>query len=167
VGQWQDAGGAARAWARARLHAASLLVGVMRQAAEFSREYALERQAFGRPIAHHQGLAFLIVDMRAAVDSARLLVHEAAWRVDSRLDCSADAATAYAEAIDASILVGPNGVQILGGHGFMQDYPVEKYMREARALGLALGGLDGAREEAGRALCETPERVELSYIEAP
>ena len=44
---------------------------------------------------------------------------------------------------------------------------VEKYMREARALGLALGGLDGAREEAGRALCETPERVELSYMEAP
>ena len=165
VAQWQDPGAAARAWARARLHAASLLVGVMRQAAEFSREYALERQAFGRPIAHHQGLAFLITDMRAAVDTTRLLVHEAAWRVDSRLDCNAEAAVAYAEAIDASSFVGPNGVQILGGHGYMQDYPVEKYMREARALGLALGGLDGAREEAGRALCEAPEHLGLSYVE--
>ena len=166
VRRWQDAGRAARAWARARLHAASLLVGVMRQAAEFSLEYALERQAFGRPIAHHQGLAFLITDMRAAVDTARLLVHEAAWRVDGRLDCAASAAAAYAETIDASVFVGPNGVQILGGHGFMQDYPVEKYMREARALGLALGGFDGAREEAGRAICEAPERVDLSYTEA-
>lgn len=165
VGRWQDDPGASRAWARARLHAASLLLGVMRQAAEFSREYALERQAFGRPIAHHQGLAFLITDMRAAVDSARLLVQEAAWRVDARLDGSADAAAAYAETIDASTLVGPNGVQILGGHGFMQDYPVEKYMREARALGLALGGLDGAREEAGRAVCEAVGRVDLSYVE--
>lgn len=166
VAQWQDPSGAARAWARARLHAASLLVGVMRQAAEFSREYALERQAFGRPIAHHQGLAFLITDMRAAIDSARLLVHEAAWRVDARLDCSADAAAAYAEAIDASVLVGPNGVQILGGHGFMQDYPVEKYMREARALGLSLGGFDAAREVAGRALCTSAGRVDLAYTEA-
>jgi alkylation response protein AidB-like acyl-CoA dehydrogenase len=166
LAQWQDAAGAARAWARARLHQASLLLGVMRQAAEFSRRYALERQAFGRPIAHHQGLAFLITDMRAAVDTARLLVHEAAWRVDSRLDCTAEAAVAYAEAIDAASFVGPNGVQILGGHGFMQDYPVEKYMREARALGLALGGFDGAREEAGRAVCEAREFVDLSYVEA-
>ena len=46
----------------------------------------------------------------------------------------------------------PNGVQILGGHGFMQDYPVEKWMREARALSLLLGGVDAAREDAGRAL---------------
>ena len=166
AGQWQDAVGAGRAWARARLYAASLLLGVMRQASEFSREYALERQAFGRPIAHHQGLAFLITDMRAAVDTARLLAHEAAWRVDSRVPCGAEAAVAYAEAIEAASFVGPNGVQILGGHGFMQDYPVEKYMREARALGLALGGLDAAREEAGRALCESPASVEFSWVEA-
>jgi len=163
--RWQDAAGASRALARARLHAASLLVGLLRQAAEFSREYALERQAFGRPIAHHQGLAFLITDMRAAVDSARLLLHEAAWRVDAGLPCAAEAACAYAEAIDAGTLVGPNAVQILGGHGFMQDYPVEKYMREIRALGLSLGGFDAAREDAGQAICAEPSRVELSFVE--
>ena len=165
VASWQDAEAASRALARARLHAASLLVGVMRQAAEFSREYALERQAFGRPIAHHQGLAFLITDMRAAIDCARLLLHEAAWRADAGVPCAAEAAAAYAEAIDAGTLVGPNGVQILGGHGFMQDYPVEKYMREIRALGLPLGGLDAAREDAGQALCGGPENVELSRVE--
>jgi alkylation response protein AidB-like acyl-CoA dehydrogenase len=165
VAEWSDFLAAARATARARLYTASLLVGVMRQAAEFSREYALEREAFGRPIAHHQGLAFLITDMRAAVDGARLLLHEAAWRVDRGVACEAAAAAAFAEAVDASLLVGPNGVQILGGHGFVQDYPVEKYMRESRALGLVSGGLDAAREDAGRALCEDSAGVSLSHVE--
>jgi alkylation response protein AidB-like acyl-CoA dehydrogenase len=165
VARWNNPLGAARARARARLYMASLLVGVMRQAAEFSREYALERKAFGRPIAHHQGLAFLITDMRAAVDGARLLLHEAAWRVDRGVECEAAAAEAFAEVVDASLLVGPNGVQILGGHGFVQDYPVEKYMRESRALGLVLGGSDAAREEAGQALCAAASGVSLSHVE--
>ncbi len=163
--RWNDPAAAGRALARARLHAASLLVGVLHQASEFSREYALEREAFGRPIAHHQALAFLITDMRAAVDGARLLVHEAAWRVDRGLDCQAAAATAFAEAVDASRLVGPNAVQILGGHGFMQDYPVEKYMREARSLGLVLGGIDAARELAGWAVCDPGPGLQLSYAQ--
>lgn len=163
--RFSDGEGATRALARARLYWASLLVGVMRQAAEFSREYALEREAFGRPIAHHQGLAFLITDMRAAVDGARLLLHEAAWRVDQGVACEAAAAGAFAEAVDASILVGPNGVQILGGHGFMQDYPVEKYMRESRMLGLVLGGTDAAREDAWGAIEAAPGGVPLSHGE--
>jgi alkylation response protein AidB-like acyl-CoA dehydrogenase len=162
--RFRDGPGAARALARARLYTTSLLVGVMRQAAEFSREYALEREAFGRPIAHHQGLAFLITDMRAAVDGARVLLHEAAWRVEGGLPCAAAAAAAFAEAVDASLLVGPNGVQILGGHGFVQDYPVEKYMRESRMLGLVLGGVDAAREDAGRELLGESDGVTLSYV---
>ena len=157
--------GAVRALARARLYWAALLVGVMRQAAEFSREYALEREAFGRPIAHHQGLAFLIADMRAAVDGARLLLHEAAWRLDCGMDCEAAAAAAFAEAIDASLLVGPNGVQILGGHGFVQDYPVEKYMRETRMLGLVLGGIDAARGDAWGEIEAATAGVSLSHSE--
>jgi alkylation response protein AidB-like acyl-CoA dehydrogenase len=164
VASWRGAAGAARALARARLYAASLLVGVMRAAAEFSREYALQRVAFGRPIAHHQALAFLIADMRSAVDGARLLVHEAAWHADQGLPFETLAAAAYAEAIEASTFVGPNGIQILGGHGFMQDYPVEKYAREARALGLWLGGVDAAREDAGRALAAAALPLALSSV---
>jgi len=162
IAGWRDAKGAARALARARLYVASLLLGVLREAAEFSRRYALERVAFGRPIAHHQALAFLIADMRSAVDGARLLVHEAAWHADRGLPFETLAAAAFAEAIEASTFVGPNGIQILGGHGFMQDYPVEKYAREARALGLLLGGVDLAREEAGRALAASRPPVALS-----
>jgi alkylation response protein AidB-like acyl-CoA dehydrogenase len=148
--------GAERARARARLYAASLLLGVLRDACDFSRTYALERHAFGRPIAHHQALAFLITDMQMALDGARLLVHEAAWRVDQQLPCAGAAAAAFAQCIEASRLIGPAGVQILGGHGFMADYPMEKAMRESRALGLWLGGFDAAIEDAGRELCSAP-----------
>ncbi len=160
--RWRDAAGAERAFARARLYVTSLLVGVLRQAAEYARLYAMQRVAFGRPIAHHQALAFLIADMRTAVDAARILLHEAAWHADAGLPFAALAAGAFAEAIEASTFVGPNGIQILGGHGFMQDYPVEKYMREARALGLLFGGVDAAREDAGAALCAGEPPVLLS-----
>lgn len=160
--RFDDAGGAERALARSQIYVTSLLLGVLRQASEFSRGYALERQAFGRPIAHHQGLAFLITDMFMAVEGARLLLHDAAWRVEQGLPCEAAAASAFVEAIEAGAFVGPNGVQILGGHGFMQDYPVEKFMREARALSTLCGGLDVARERAGAALAASTPPVTLS-----
>lgn len=150
--RWRDADGARRALARARLDVAAKLLGVMDATCAFSADYAQQREAFGRPIAHHQALAYLIVDMRMALDAARLVVHEAAWRVDAGLSAHAEAASAFAECIEASRTIGPNGVQILGGHGFMADYPVEKHMREARALGQLVGGFDAAIEDAGRAL---------------
>jgi alkylation response protein AidB-like acyl-CoA dehydrogenase len=118
--------------------------------------------AFGRPIGHHQGLAFLITDMHMAVEGARLLVHEAAWRAESGGAFEEAAASAWVETVAAAEWVGPACVQILGGHGFMQDYPMEKVMREARALSLWQGGVDAAREEAGRALCAAPPPVALS-----
>jgi alkylation response protein AidB-like acyl-CoA dehydrogenase len=159
--RWSSPGGAPRALARARLYHASLLIGVMRATCDFSAAYAQQREAFGQPIAHHQALAFLITDMRMTLDAARLVVHEAAWRVDRRLPCALEAASAWAECIDASRTIGPNGVQILGGHGFMADYPVEKYMREARALGLLCGGFDAAVEEAGRQLVKSSAPLAL------
>ncbi|MBW2372580.1 MAG: acyl-CoA dehydrogenase family protein [Deltaproteobacteria bacterium] len=162
VGEWRDAEAARRALARARLYMASLMLGVMREAAAFSRHYALERVAFGKPIAHHQALAFLIADMASAVDTARLLVWEAAWRLDRGRDALEACAGAFAEATEQAMFVTPNAVQILGGHGFMQDYPVEKLMREARALGLLLGGADAAREDAGRELAACEGRIPLT-----
>jgi len=162
AGSWSNPEGAVRARARARLYYASLLLGVMRSACEFSADYAQQREAFGKPIGHHQALAFMITDMRIALDAARLVVHEAAWRVDRQLPCAAEAASAFAECIEASRTIGPNGVQILGGHGFMADYPVEKHMREARALGLLCGGFDAAIEQAGRVLVQSPSPLALA-----
>lgn len=140
----------APARARARLYVASLLLGVLEAASRYARDYAQERVTFGKPIAHHQALTFLLTDMNTAVTGVRLLIHEAAWRADAGLDAAEAAATAYAEAVEQSAFVGPSGVQVLGGLGFMQDYPVEKHMREARALGLLYGGIDQARSDGMR-----------------
>ncbi len=165
---------AARALARARLYVTALLVGVMRESADFSRAYALDRVAFGKPIAHHQALAFLLTDMATAVEGSRVLLLEAAARLDDPIarqtatsaEANEAAATAFTEACEQSMFVTPNGVQVLGGHGFMQDYPVEKMMREARALGLLLGGVDPAREAAGLELCARVAPVPLT-LEVP
>ncbi len=164
--RFDGAPGARRALARARVYVGALLVGVLRQAADYSRRYALERVAFGKPIAHHQALAFMIADMHAAVEGARLLLHDAALRAEQGQPCAAEAAGAFVEAVEASRFVGPAAVQILGGHGFMQDHPVEKYMREARALGLLLGGVDAAREQAGAGVCEGEIPLELCALAA-
>lgn len=140
--------------AQARLYTASLLLGIMDAAASYARDYAQERVAFGRPIAHHQGLTFLLTDMNTAVAGSRLLIREAAWRLDVATDRAeaADAveaaAAAFAETAEQAAFVGPSAVQVLGGVGFMQDYPVEKHMREARALGLLHGGIGLARSDA-------------------
>jgi alkylation response protein AidB-like acyl-CoA dehydrogenase len=165
VARRADGRAAARARARARLTGAALLVGVMRAAADFSREYALQRVAFGRPIAHHQALAFLIADMASAVEGSRLLVWEAASRLERGQDANEACASAFLECAEQAMFVAPNGLQILGGHGFMQDYPLEKWMREARALGLLFGGVDAAREEAGAELAASRTPVELTGAE--
>ena len=160
--RWTNATGATRALARARLYYASLLLGILRASCEFATDYAQQREAFGRPIGHHQALAFLITDMHVSLDAARLVVHEAAWRVDQELPCEVEAASAWAECIEISRMIGPNGVQVLGGHGFMADYPVEKHMREARALGLMLGGFDAAVDFAGTRLTQSDRPLALA-----
>jgi alkylation response protein AidB-like acyl-CoA dehydrogenase len=164
-GAWEYPEGARRALARTRLYLAALLLGTMRASSEFARAYARQRVAFGRPIAHHQALAFLLVDLHAAVEGTRALVQEAAVRLDAGADAGEACATAFLEAAEQALFVTPNGVQILGGHGFMQDYPVEKWMREARALALLAGGVDAAREDAGRELAGSEPPVALTLAE--
>lgn len=162
--RWDNKAGAARALARWQLYTSALMIGVFRIAAETSREYAMERVAFGRPIAHHQAIAFLIADMRTAVDGARLLVQDAACRADAGLAFESAAAAAFVEVVEASMFITPNALQIFGGQGFMQDLPLEKYMREARTLGLMAGGADLAREIAGRDICTNQGVIELSAL---
>jgi len=161
---WTDPRAAALALAHARVHVAALIVGQMQAAADYSRNYALERVAFGRPIAHHQALAFLITDMHTAVDAARQLVQEAAWRLQAGRPATEAAAAAFVEAAEAAVFIGANAVQILGGPGFMRDYPVEKYMRELRALGLMLGGVDPARDDSFGALAVSSSDTFVKFI---
>jgi len=140
---WHDPMRAARALARIRIYYASLIWGVLSDAAGFSRSYALDRVAFGKPIAHHQALAFLIVDMYVAVARLGLLIEDAAMAIDAGEGRAVGAAAAaFVDAIEASRFVGPNGVQILGGHGFMRDFPVENAMRWVTVAGVATCAAD-------------------------
>ena len=122
---------------RFSLTTAARAVGVAAGAFEYARAYAEERTAFGKPIGHFQAIAFLLADMATAVDAARWMVWKAAWSFDRGDAATVDCAAAQAQAQEASWFVTNSAVQVLGGAGYVQDHPVEKWSRDARTLGLA------------------------------
>jgi len=136
--------GAERLMARVDLVNAARSVGVARAAYEYALGYAQERQAFGSPIAHHQAIAFMLADMSILVDSARVMVWQAAFLVDKGQNARKEAAQALVQANTVTSKITIDAVQVLGGAGFIRDYPVEKWMRDARALSL-LSGTDEAQ----------------------
>ncbi len=117
-----------------RAGVAALSVGVARAALEHATAYAKERQQFGAPIISHQGVSFMLADMAMKVEAARLLAWQAAWMADSGVKASGKAAMAKCFASDTAMEVTTNAVQVLGGYGYMRDYPVEKLMRDAKLL---------------------------------
>lgn len=158
AGGWRiggDGGLRLRGWAR--LWPAAVALGVARASLDYAVEYARERVVMGKPVAHHQGNAFAIAEAATVVEAARLAVRSAAHRLD-REDPSAglSATLASLDALEAALSVTDLGVQLLGGHGYVEDHPVEKWFREARALAQLLGGRDGALEDAGEAVLDTP-----------
>jgi acyl-CoA dehydrogenase len=122
------------AFARAMVINAARQVGVARAAYEFALEYTQERKAFGKPVAHFQSIAFTLADMAMDVDAARWMVWRAATELEKGTWSSAVAATAHAN--EAAWRVADNGVQLLGGAGYVKDYPVEKWLRDTKALAL-------------------------------
>lgn len=131
-------------FARYGLTIAARSVGLARAAVEVTRDYCETRKAFGKPIAHFQAVAFNVADRATDVDAARLLVWRAARAWDqfdageSKTDDVALIASGHAIAFahEAAMRCGNDGVQLHGGAGFMRDYAVEKYMRDARQLGM-------------------------------
>jgi alkylation response protein AidB-like acyl-CoA dehydrogenase len=125
---------ALRALDSGRLGIAAVAVGLAQAALDHATTYAGERQTFGRPIIEHQGLGFVLADMAAAVESARATVLEAARRRDRGLPFSRQASIAKLIATDAAMSVTTDAVQVLGGYGYTKDFPVERYMREAKVM---------------------------------
>ena len=113
---------------------AALSVGVARAALEYATAHAKERQQFGAPIVTNQGVSFMLADMATKVEAARLLSWQAAWNADRGNKATAKSAMAKCFASDTAMEVTTNAVQILGGVGYMKDYPVEKLMRDAKLL---------------------------------
>ncbi len=119
---------------RGRVGLAAAAIGVARAAYDVAREYALEREAFGAPIATKQAIAFKLADMAIEIDGARLLVWEAAWILDQGRDAVREAALAYQQARRVSLDVADGAVQVLGGHGYIREYLPEMHLRDARGF---------------------------------
>lgn len=107
-------------------------VGIAQAALETATAYAKERVQFGKPIAQHQAIQFMLADMATRVEAARLLVYRAARMRDMGLPYSKEASMAKMYATDTAMKVTTDAVQILGGYGYCKEYPVERYMRDAK-----------------------------------
>lgn len=122
-----------------RVGMAAMAVGVARAAFEYARDYAKERKAFGRPIATKQAIAFMLADMAIEVDAMRLLTWEAASWLDKGGEALKESYQARNYAAAAALAVADNAVQILGGHGYIREHPVEMWLRNARGFGVLEG----------------------------
>ncbi len=107
-------------------------LGIARAAFEFSRDYSLERTSFGKPIAKHQAIAFKLADMATEIDAARLLTWRAGWMAQNGMQLGSAGSMAKLFAGDVGMRVTTDAVQILGGYGYIKEYPVERFMRDAK-----------------------------------
>jgi alkylation response protein AidB-like acyl-CoA dehydrogenase len=135
-----------------RIGIAAWCLGIGRGALEESLGYARERQAFGKPIADLQAIQFLLADMATRLDAARVLMYRAAYLKDRGQPFRAAAAMAKLAAAEAAMWVTTKAVQIHGGYGYMRDYPVERYMRDAKLGEIGEGTSEVQRMVIARAL---------------
>lgn len=122
-----------------RLGIAACAVGVAQAALDEAVEYATGRRQFGRPIADFQGLRFMLADMATRIEAGRALYLAAARLRDAGLPFSRQAAMAKLFCTDTAMQVTTDAVQVLGGYGYTADFPVERYMREAKVLQIVEG----------------------------
>ncbi|MFY4670385.1 acyl-CoA dehydrogenase AcdA [Bacillus anthracis] len=111
---------------------AAQAVGIAQGALDASVAYARERHQFGKPIAAQQGIGFKLADMATDVEAARLLTYQAAWLESEGLPYGKESAMSKVFAGDAAMKVTTEAVQVFGGYGYTKDYPVERYMRDAK-----------------------------------
>ncbi len=103
--------------------------------------YVNERKAFGEPISHRQAVAFTVANVAIELDGMRLATYRAASRIDQGLDFSREVALARRLCAERGMGIGSDGVQMLGGHGYVKEHPVERWYRDLRAAGVMEGGL--------------------------
>jgi butyryl-CoA dehydrogenase len=122
-----------------RIGIGAMAVGLSRGAFEEALKYAKERVQFGRPIAEHQAVQFMLADMAMRIEAARILVLRAAWLRDRGRPFKKEAAMAKLYASEMSSFVTNKAVQIHGGYGYIKDYPVERFLRDAKLTELGEG----------------------------
>ena len=117
-----------------RIATAALAVGTCQAVLDYVVPYVNERVAFGEPISHRQAVAFTVADMATEIEGLRLMVYRAAAQAERGLDCTRIAFLAHRNSIRYGMQIGTDGVQLLGGHGFTREHPVEMWYRNLRAL---------------------------------
>ncbi|MBO0852211.1 MAG: acyl-CoA dehydrogenase family protein [Nocardia sp.] len=122
-----------------RLGWASLAAGTSQAVLDYVKPYVKEREAFGEPIAHRQAVAFMVANIAIELDGIRLVTLRGASRAEQGLSFGREAALARKLATDKGMQIGLDGVQLLGGHGFTKEHPVERWYRDLRAVGVAEG----------------------------
>ncbi|MFD4431873.1 acyl-CoA dehydrogenase family protein [Nocardia sp. NPDC058497] len=123
----------------ARLGWSSLAIGTGQAVLDYVIPYVNEREAFGEPISHRQAVAFMVANMAIELDGLRLVTLRGASRAEQGLSFAREAALARKLATDKGMQIGLDGVQLLGGHGFTKEHPVERWYRDLRAIGVAEG----------------------------
>ncbi|MEU7764324.1 acyl-CoA dehydrogenase family protein [Nocardia sp. NPDC049190] len=123
----------------ARLGWAALAAGTGRAVLDYVIPYVNEREAFGEPISHRQAVAFTVANIAIELDGMRLVTLRGASRAEQGLSFGREAALARKLATDKGMQIGLDGVQLLGGHGFTKEHPVERWYRDLRAIGVAEG----------------------------
>jgi alkylation response protein AidB-like acyl-CoA dehydrogenase len=131
---------------------AAMAVGVGRAAFEYARDYAGTRTQFGRPIGQNQAVAFMLADMAASVDAARLLTWRAAWLSRQGGFRNAEGSMSKLVAGEMAVKVTEQAIQILGGNGYTRDYPVERWHRDAKIFTIFEGTSEIQRMIIGRAV---------------
>lgn len=124
-----------------RLAWCALAIGTGQAVLDYVTPYVKERQAFGEPIAHRQSVAFMVADMATELQAMRLLTYKAAARAAAGKDFAREVALARRLCAEKAMRIGLDGVQLLGGHGFVKEHPVERWYRDLRAVGIAEGAI--------------------------
>ena len=138
---------------------AAMAVGVARAALEYARDYAVGRVQFGKPIGQNQAIAFMLADMQASVDAARLLTWRAAWMArQGRKFTKAEGSMSKLVAGETAVRVTEQAIQILGGNGYTREYPVERMHRDAKIFTIFEGTSEIQRMIIGRAVTGLPVR---------
>jgi len=144
---------AMKTFERSRPSVAAMAVGIGRAAVEYAAEYARHRVQFGRPIGQNQAIAFMLADMQAAVDAARLLTWRAAWMARNGVPFDhAEGSMCKLVAAETAVRVTDQAMQILGGNGYTREFPVERWHRDAKIFTIFEGTSEIQRMIIGRAL---------------
>src|SRR5918996_5562566 len=152
-GQAARESGALKTFEATRPSVGAQAVGIAQAAWEFARDYAKERSTFGRPIIEHQGVAFQLADMAMETDAARLLVWRAAWMGRTGQPfVHAEGSMSKLKAGEVAVRVTEQAIQVLGGYGYIKDFPVEKWYRDAKIYTLFEGTSEIQRLVISRAL---------------